>query len=558
MERDVIKALRPIIGNAADIANLHYEIEHSKANILLDIPKQEEVYGKYKIGAILKNGKEAYKFGLRDKEFLRHVVIAGSTGTGKTNTCFGLLSELVKNNKPFLVFDWKKSYRDLLQLEKFKDLIIFTVGNERANPFRFNPLIPPPGLAPDIWLNRLIEVMAHSYFLAEGAISILQRSIDQVYKENGLYSYKIKEYPIFRDVLSELYFFRFPLSSRRAHWLESAKRTIYGLCFRSTGKAFNCSESLNMQDLLERNIIFELDALSHANKVFFTEALLLWIYYYRLHQRQREKFQHAIIIEEAHRLFESSGLKYDTRIDEPVVNIMLREIRELCESVILIVQNPSLLPVTVLSNTYTTISHNLKHKYDINAISSCMQLDYKQSDYLAFLDVGYSIIKLQGRYKRPFLCKIPLVNIQRGITTDFVLRKRFRSCSGDSSENYGLISNRKDNLLVSDFDISKDELDFMISVSKKPFLFTRERYQELRYSTRRGNEVKKNLQKKGMIVDESVQVDKNASVKLSYFTGKGKNILSEKGIRIKELGKGGIKHEYWKNRIKEKLTGMGF
>ena len=41
-----------------------------------------------------------------------------------------------------VAMDWKRYYRDLLQLHP--DLRVYTIGR-KVSPFRFNPLIPPPG-----------------------------------------------------------------------------------------------------------------------------------------------------------------------------------------------------------------------------------------------------------------------------------------------------------------------------------------------------------------------------------------------------------------------------
>jgi hypothetical protein len=64
----------------------------------------------------------------------------------------------VQAGKPFLVFDWKRNYRDLLTLPEFSELHVFTVGRSVA-PVRFNPLIPPPGPLATVWPKKLIELM---------------------------------------------------------------------------------------------------------------------------------------------------------------------------------------------------------------------------------------------------------------------------------------------------------------------------------------------------------------------------------------------------------------
>ncbi len=76
----------------------------------------------------------------------------------KTNAAFLLLHELARLGIPFLVFDWKKNYRDLLGRRAFGDLAVYTVGRDDA-PFFFNPLIPPRGVAPREWIKKLIQIM---------------------------------------------------------------------------------------------------------------------------------------------------------------------------------------------------------------------------------------------------------------------------------------------------------------------------------------------------------------------------------------------------------------
>ncbi len=120
---------------------LHQRIKKDfREKILLDPPEPVDCHGEYFLGMVLYPPDELFcGFGLREVEWTKHVLIAGMTGTGKTNLSFQVLKELCRKQKPFLVFDWKRNYRDLLQLREFKKTKIYTVAREIA-PFRFNPL----------------------------------------------------------------------------------------------------------------------------------------------------------------------------------------------------------------------------------------------------------------------------------------------------------------------------------------------------------------------------------------------------------------------------------
>ena len=54
-----------------------------------------------------------------------------------------------------------------------------------------------------------------------------------------------------------------------------------------------------------------MDSVSDNDKVFFTEALILWIYEYRKNEPKREVFKHAILIEEAHHLLSNQKENLD-------------------------------------------------------------------------------------------------------------------------------------------------------------------------------------------------------------------------------------------------------
>jgi len=101
-----------------------------------------------------------------------------------------------------------------------------------------------------------------------------------------------------------------------------------------------------------------------------------------------------------------------------------KELRELGEAIILINQHPSLISKPALGNTYTTIALNLKHRDDVDAISDCMLLDHDKKEYLNKLGTGKGIVKLQGRWDRPFLVGFPLVDVEKEVVGDKDVKRR--------------------------------------------------------------------------------------------------------------------------------------
>lgn len=418
---DVFRKLKPILGERIDRLWLAYQSDpkarrtiesilgllaakylgenYEKNQILLEPPAEDKAWGEYPLGTVYYGERPCYSFGLREDEWVQHVSIFGRTGSGKTNVGFLILRNFLEKGKPFLVFDWKRSYRDLIKKDNIK---VFTVGRN-SSPFYFNPLISPKGTEPTVWLKKLIEILCHAYFLGEGVSYLLLKAIDWAYRKYGVYE-DPKQYPAFEDVKEWIDSCR--TKGREAMWMDSTKRTIGTLCFGEIGKALNVRKSVPIGDLLKDNVIFELDALTNSDKTFFTEALLLWIHHYRLNQGERGTFKHAILIEEAHHILLRK--KHEMTGEETIMDVILREIRELGESIILIDQHPSLISIPALGNTYTTIAMNLKHRIDINTIADTILLEYDDKEFLSRLPVGSAIVKLQGRWFKPFLVRFPL------------------------------------------------------------------------------------------------------------------------------------------------------
>jgi len=163
-------------------------------------PSQTQAHGQYPIGQVSYSGKNLYEFGLRENEWIQHMAILGRSGSGKTNIGFSILRTLVEHEKPFLVFDWKRNYRDLLAWPEFHDVEVYTIGRNIA-PLTFNPLIPPAGTDPKTWLKKLNEVIAHAYCLGNGVLFLLQQAVDAVYEDAGVYENLVQRWPTFKDVL---------------------------------------------------------------------------------------------------------------------------------------------------------------------------------------------------------------------------------------------------------------------------------------------------------------------------------------------------------------------
>ena len=577
----------------------HLNQTYEEKKILLPPPPKDMCLCDYQLGWICYGeNTTTLPFGLRETEWIQHLGLFGRSGSGKTNVGFLIVRQLMKKHKPFLVFDWKRNYRDLLTL--CPDILVFTAGRDIC-PFYFNPLIPPEGTSPKTWLKKLIEIIAHVYFLGEGVKYLLQQALDNVYKEFGLYDGKQDVYPTMADVLILLE--NLKPKGRQAEWMSSTLRAISTLCFGEFGKILNVRKPLPMQQLLKRNVILELDALTNSDKTFLIEALLLWLHHYRLADGKREDFKHALIIEEAHHVL--LRRKQEAMGEETITDIILREIRELGESVILIDQHPSLISKPALGSTYTTIAMNLKHRNDVRAASNAMLLGRGEQEYLGELEVGSGIIKLQGRWCRSFLVNFPLVKVPKGSITDEVLSKKMEqlfhsqqvlkdvfSAIGTDEASGSLkeaapcsLEAKKTNLAGSKasedlikpggFDSAgsrpsrsgeKKEKDkeeaareaLLEDIVRIPYSSTQERYRRLGWSFYKGNRIRDRMVKEGWIQVRAIKRP-DGMVKVFELTEEGKDEVERSGFRVERTWrKGGLEHGYWVEEIAGLLRKQGF
>jgi vacuolar-type H+-ATPase subunit F/Vma7 len=540
-------------------------------------PDPKVAEGEYLIGLIPDPNKN-YSFSIQESEMLRHILIVGSSGSGKTNVTFLLIKHFLQFKKPFLVFDWKRNYRDLtVSFEACEQMLVFTVGREVC-PFHFNPLIPPRGTSPTVWLSKLIEIMCHAYFLGEGVIYVLSRAIDNVYKDFGVYEGS-NCWPTFRNVL--YYLENYECKGRETQWLASALRAVSTLCFGEMNRILN-SKDYPLAEIFGMNVILELDALTDSEKIFLTETLLLWLHHFRMANGKRELFRHACIIEEAHHML--SRRLQEVTGTETITDIIMREIREFGESIIVIDQDPSLLSIPALGNTYTTVCMNLKEIRDVNLMSSVLLLDSEEKERLTKLGVGEAIVKLQGRHTDPFFVKIPKVEVPKGSVTDEMLKQKMAKFYGEFGKirlenepkpeirnnlavnkrknEEGEIKENEEATKLTD-ELTSNEKMMLVDVLQNPISKVKERYKRLGLNDYQGNK-----SQQGLIDKKLVQIEKLPNPegkgywgKTFQLTQKGKQALTGLGYMVEAeetKRKGGLQHRHLIRLIAKKLRKDGY
>jgi hypothetical protein len=491
-------------------------LDEERINLLP--PEASQVNGEYRLGDVLYNDRVLYPFGLRENEWIQHVGVFGRSGAGKTNLGFLIATELQKQHKPFLVFDWKRNYRDLLSLPGFENLNVYTVGRD-IRPLKFNPLVPPDLSDPKSWLKKLIAIIAHAYGLGNGVLFLLQEFIDHVYEEYGVYDGEIKTWPTLRHVYEIAR--NYKAQGRQAGWLASTLRALSSLCFGQMDELVNQGHD-DLDKLFNEPVVLELDALTQADKIFTTEVLLAWLHNKRMIDGKREAFTNAVLIEEAHHIL--SNERFSLVGGQSVMDLTFREIREFGVAMIVLDQHPSQISLPALGNTYCTICFNLKHKSDVSAMAQAMLLKDDEKDTLGSLPVGQAIVKLQGRTSRPFLIQVPEFDIHKGTVTDQSLKERRGTPEAAVTSSPEPFQNIPP-IQESHSSIPDPAISFLKDVRDYPESGIAQRYKRLALSVRQGQKLKGELAGQGLI-SETTEITPHGKLRRICLSDKGRMTLA--------------------------------
>ncbi len=430
--KDICKKLRPCIGRRADalwfayltaptadsrrdaegfihmFAAKHLASRVDDRTIFLPPPTKDVATGDFNLGTVMYSNKPLFPLGLRRENFTKHIGIFSITGGGKTNVAQILLLNLLRDGTPFLVIDWKRSYRALKTLSdnNVSAIQVYPVGRKGSN-FNWNPLRPPPRVDPKTWISIIADALERSHISGQGVANIFIKLLDKKFEEAGVYSEKFERYPNFFDADEELQRTRF--GGRKGLWQDSCERILKTFTFGPAAGAFNARNPLKLEELLEKPVVIELDQeLPKPLRIFFSEVILRWIHLYRLGQGESDTLRHVTILEEIHTLFAKTTKDNETNNLENV----FREIRSFGEGLVTITQHPSLVPIYVLGNCNTQIYLGLQHADDIMTAKRALFLEENDKVFLDRLAVGEGIVKIKGRIE-PCHVRFPLVPIKR-------------------------------------------------------------------------------------------------------------------------------------------------
>ncbi len=386
-----------------------------------------------RIGEILDHSRQIGCFYDVDIDSLtRHGLIAGTTGSGKTNTIFYLLKQIWGEGVPFLVIEPAKSeYRSLLGSKEFgADLRVFTLGNEGISPFRLNPFEIMPGVSVQTHIDRLKALFNASFVMYAPMPYVLERCIHEIYEDKGwdLVSNLKKRgnHKMANPTLSDLYrkidfvVDRLGYEQRLTMDITAALKTrIQSLRIGGKGLMLDTHDSIPMAVLLGKPVVLELEQIGNdEEKAFVIGLILMFMYEYHVSQGVKEKsgLEHLTVIEEAHRLLRQIPVSENPEVAntrgqavEAFCN-MLSEVRAYGEGFLVAEQIPSKLAPDIVKNTSLKVIHRIGSIEDRAIVGSTINLDDEQQLRIVSLEKGDAAVFGQGD-DAPLLVHVPYAKI---------------------------------------------------------------------------------------------------------------------------------------------------
>lgn len=373
-------------------------------------PEQEDrIY----LGNLVQNGNEVERTPIYlDKDVLdKHIFIAGVTGSGKTTTCHKIL---LQSKLPFLVIEPAKTeYRILRNNPACEDLLVFTLGNEKAAPFRLNPFefLPHENITSHV---DMIKASIEAAFDMEAAIPQLIETIlykcyedygwDITTNKNSKYANPFADgvfaFPTMNDLLKNI---KKVVEEQgfderlKSEYIGSIRARLQSLVIGSKGLMLNTRRSVSFADLLDRKVVLELEGIKNGNEKALIMGFILSAFNEAVKARylhDKKAHAHIILVEESHRLLSKymPGDSQNKKQGVETFSDMLAEIRKYGEGLIIVDQIPNKLAPDVLKNTNTKIIHRLFAQDDKEAVGNTMALKEEQKEFLSNLNAGRAIM----------------------------------------------------------------------------------------------------------------------------------------------------------------------
>lgn len=365
-------------------------------------------------------------FKLPENDLCRHMLVVGTTGSGKTERVVHILNAIDSERYRVIVIETaKKTYRNRL-LRGSRSPLVYTLGDSHHRPFRINPFYFDPGAS----LKRHISVLsdAISELLPMEALigPKLREAVEMSYLEcdwnieTG--QYEGDGYPRYPDMITfnaavhdvcatlESYGaevkanYKGSLLNRAAIFLDEVYQDIFAFDGnKPIDQLFPCDTIIEMEEMPPSEInmpAFIMSIVVERLRAYRSMASAA-------SQNGRESPKILLVIEEAHnvlhRNLEERNSEHEAghgrRLLEQIVRL-LQEGRQLGFGVIVADQSAQYLASAVIANTNTKIAHRQEDWNEVETVGAALGIEEDDWKDLQLLGQGECIVR-SSRSDRP-------------------------------------------------------------------------------------------------------------------------------------------------------------
>lgn len=348
-----------------------------------------------------------------------HTFITGSTGSGKSNAVYHIISAARKKGVPFLVVEPAKGeYKDV-----FSDVKCYGTNPRQGELLKINPFSFPERIHVLEHIDRIIEIFNVCWPMYAAMPAVLKESVEQAYIAAG-WDLDLSEntkvaglFPTFDDVVYEL---NMTINNSdysadtKGDYIGSLSTRLKSLTNGINGRIF-VSDEMCLEELFDQDAIVDISRVgAMETKSLIMGFVVLKLQEYRMSRagEMNEPLKHLTILEEAHNLLKKTSAEQSAEGSNMVgksVEMLanaIAEIRTFGEGFVIVDQAPGLLDMAAIRNTNTKIALRLPEKNDREITGGAMALKEQQYDELSKLPTGVAAV-YQNDWQEAVLCSLP-------------------------------------------------------------------------------------------------------------------------------------------------------
>lgn len=355
-----------------------------------------------------------------------HTFITGATGSGKSNTVYKILEQLLRNEVKFMVIEPAKGeYKNVFGNSRYSDYYgvhIYGTNPTFADLLKINPFKFPKGIHVLEHVDRLVEIFNVCWPMYAAMPAVLKDAILQAYEKAGWdlitseNQVSSELFPTFKDLLVELV----DVINKSAYdqevksnYIGSLQTRVKSLTNGLNGQIFSSNE-IDNAILFDSNIVIDLSRIGSLE----TKALIMGILVMRLNEHRMTQtdgmnvlLKHVTVLEEAHNILKRTsteqsmeGANMAGKSVEMLSNA-IAEMRTYGEGFIIADQSPNAVDISAIRNTNTKIIMRLPDEDDRMLAGKAAALKDEQIDEIAKLPKGVAVV-YQNDWLEAVLCKV--------------------------------------------------------------------------------------------------------------------------------------------------------